>query len=129
MERDLADDLANDPEIMEKIKHDGYAQNVYASLCNMRWHPKDVWAVLKDEFWSCSWRAAGGVVSALRGHGSYMDWYCSGMSGLVAVADDDAEEVKAVFDNRGYVREGVVTDEIRKDFDRIGWYPSEWPDE
>lgn len=39
MERDLYEDLKADLEIMNKLQEDRYAQNVYAALCNMRWHP------------------------------------------------------------------------------------------
>ena len=113
MERDLEDDIRADPEIMAKIiNNDNYAQNVYAAMCNMRWQPKDAWTVLKDEYWTVSWRAAGGIVADLQGKGNYMDWYCSGMSEV-----------------NGYVDESVVTDEIREDFARLGWHPSEWPDD
>ena len=109
MDRDLEDDIRADTVIMEKIQDDRYAQNVYAALCNMRWQPKDTWAVLKDEYWTVSWRAAGGIVASLQGRGDYIDWYCSGMN-----------------DVDGYVNESVVTDEICADFARIGWHPSEW---
>jgi hypothetical protein len=112
MDRDLEEDLRNDPIIMEKIKVDQYAQNVYASLCNMRWQPAEVFTILKDEYWSCSWRSAGGLVARLRADSAedYMDWYCSGMS-----------------EKEGYAREGTVTDEISHDFARIGWRHSEYP--
>jgi hypothetical protein len=120
MDRDLEEDLKNDTLIMEKIKDDRYAQNVYAALCNMRWQPAEVWPVLQDDYWSCSWRSAGGVVADLRGVGEdYMDWYCSGIgSGL---GNGDPSGIK------GYVSEGEVTDEIREDFARLGWHPSPWP--
>ena len=112
MDRDLEDDIRADAEIMGKIQDDTYAQNVYASMCNMRWQPRDTWSVLKDEYWTVSWRAAGSIVAILRGRGDYLDWYCSGSSEFP-----------------GYVNEGVVTDEIRADFARIGWHPSEWPND
>jgi len=114
MDRDLEDDIRADAEIMEKIrKEDGiYAQHVYAALCNMRWQPQDTWSVLKDEYWTVSWRAAGGIVAGLRSEGDYLMWYCTGSSGIAE-----------------FVHEGVVTDEIRADFARIGWHPSEWPDD
>lgn len=120
MERDLYEDIKCDPEVMAKLKDDRYAQNVYAALCNMRWQPAEVWPVLKEEYWSCSWRSAGGLVSDLRGQGEdYMDWYCSGIGD--GLGNGDADRTK------GYVNEGTVTDEICEDFARLGWMPSPWP--
>lgn len=124
MDRDLEDDMKNSPWFMEKIKNDSYAQNVYAALCNMRWQPTDVWPVLKDEYWSCSWRCAGGIVADFKGTGDYMDFYCSGMGGI-ATLDSEADEEFML--RKRFVPEGVVTDEIREDFARLGWHPSPWP--
>ena len=96
-----------------------YAQNVYAALCNMRWQPKDVMPILKDEYWSCSWRSSGGIVADLRGNNEdYMDYYCSGIGGGISLDDNRPE---------GYVAEGEVTDEIRNDLAALGWHPSPWP--
>lgn len=119
MDKDLYEDIKCDPELMSKIQDDRYAQNVYAALCNMRWQPAEVWPVLKDEYWTCSWRSAGGIVAELQGKGDYMSWYCSGIGD--GLGNGDADRTK------GYVPEGVVTDEIRKDFSRLGWSPSPWP--
>lgn len=120
MERDLYEDIKADAEVMNKLQEDRYAQNVYAALCNMRWQPQEVWPVLSEEYWSCSWRSAGGLVSDLRGQGEdYMDWYCSGMGSGLGNGDEDG--------SKKYVSEGTVTDEIRKDFARLGWSPSPWP--
>ena len=59
---------------------DAYAQNLYAALCNNSFQKQDVWLILKDAYWSCSWRSAGGIVADLRDCGEdYMDWYCSGI--------------------------------------------------
>lgn len=120
MDRDLEEDLKASPVILEKVKDRRYAQNVYAALCNMRWQPEEVWPVLTDEYWSCSWRYAGEVVADLRVdfNEDYMDWYCTGIRGGMTYDDDIAE---------GYVPEGEVTDEIREDFARLGWHPSPWP--
>jgi hypothetical protein len=121
MDRDLEEDLVKDALIMEKIKDDRYAQNVYAALCNMRWQPQEVWPVLQDDHWSCSWRSAGGLVARLRGQGDYMDWYCSG------IQDFSSDEADPRFVGGRHVPEGEVTDEIREDFARLGWHPSPWP--
>jgi hypothetical protein len=129
LERDLEQDLWNSAEFLEKIRtRKDYAQNVYAALCNMRWQPAEVFPILKDEYWSCSWRSAGGIVADFRktvSVESYMDWYCSGMGGVGGYEDDeDFEKWQA---RTKYVPEGVVTDEIRADFASLGWHPSPWP--
>jgi hypothetical protein len=112
----------------EKVRtSDAYAQNLYAAMCNMRFMKLDVVPILKDEYWSASWRAAGGIVARIQGKGDYMDWYCSGMGGFAALADETDDDAKELFDRLGYVPEGVVTDEIREDLKKIGWIPSEWP--
>lgn len=123
MDRDLEDDIRADAEIMTKILDNTYAQNVYAALCNMRWQLQEVWPVLQDEYWICSWRSAGGIVAELQGRGDYMDWYCSGIHSVDFVTE------KTTNYREGYVKEGTVTDEIRADFARIGWHPSEWPND
>ena len=121
MDRDLHEDLKSTPWILEKIrKRKDYAQNVYAALCNMRWQPLDVMPILKDEWWTCSWRSAGGLVADLRGSGEdYMSWYCSGIGD--GLGNGDADRTK------GYVPEGTVTDEISEDFAALGWHSSPWP--
>lgn len=119
MDRDLYEDLRDSPVLMQKIQDKRYAQNVYAALCNMRWQPLDVMPILKDEWWTCSWRSAGGLVAELQGEGDYMSWYCSGIGD--GLGNGDADRTK------GYVPEGTVTDEIREDFAALGWHPSPWP--
>ena len=125
MDRDLEHDLWNSPEFLEKIRtRKDYAQNLYAALCNMRWQPLDVIPILKDEYWSCSWRSAGGMVADFRRSVTkedYMDWYCSG------IQDYSSDHADPGFSGGGYVPEGIVTDEIRNDFATLGWVPSAWP--
>ena len=112
---DLEYDLRSTDWIVAKARaNEYYAQNIYAALCNMEWQRADVWPVLKDERWSCTWRSAGGIVADLRGEGDYIDWYCSGMG--------DKKDT-------GFVSEGTVTDEIREDFAQLGWIPMPYDDE
>ena len=92
------------------VDNETYAQNLYAAMCNNVFQPNQVWPRLKDEYWSCSWRSAGGIVADLRGQGDYIDWYCSGIMG---VGETDSFQ--------GYVSESTVTDEIRQDLFAIGW--------
>ncbi len=125
MDKDLEQDLWHSDEFLHKIRtRRDYAQNVYAALCNMRWQPAEVWPVLSDQYWSCSWRSAGGMVARFRGNGEdYMDWYCSGIQDF----SSDEEDVRFV--SGGHVPEGTVTDEIREDFATLGWHPSAWPED
>ena len=125
LDRDLSDELMNCEWFITKIRNDrSYAQNVYAALCNMRWQPVDVMPILKDEYWSCTWRSAGGCVSEFLGEGDYLDWYCSGMGGLASYDADEGDEYMA---KNKHVPEGTVTDEIQEDFARLGWQSSPWP--
>jgi hypothetical protein len=128
-ENDLEYDLRTTEWILEKARtRDEYAQNIYAAMCNMRWQRLDVFPILKDEYWSCSWRSAGGIVADMLQKGDYVDWYCSGMGGLSGY-DQDSETYEEWQVRTGYVSEGTVTEEIRADFQKLGWVPSEWPDE
>lgn len=83
LEKDLhASDL-----IKEKVKDSVYAQKLYHSLCNTEWLRIEFISLLRQnrekDFWSCSWRYAGGIVAELRQNGCYMDWYCSGYEGAI----------------------------------------------
>jgi len=101
------------------VASDTYAQNLYAAMCNQAWQHQDVWTVLADEIWSCSWRGAGGIVANIQSKGDYMDWYCSGM--IKSHPDDDLVGGAESIEN--YVPEGTVTDEIREDLAKLGWHP------
>mgnify|MGYP003351187527 CR=1 FL=1 len=80
IEHSLSDDLSNSAVILEKVKDNRYAQNLYAAMCNMQWQKSEAWPILKEELWACTWRSAGEIVAELQGQGNYIDWYCSGMS-------------------------------------------------
>lgn len=96
-------DIADSPIMLEKVKNDIYAQNLYAALCNMKWRkPSDS----STGFFSVTWRTAGGIVADLRNNNeTYIDWYCSG----IAL-------------NTGEVPEGTVTIEIEQDLASLGWF-------
>ena len=117
-ENDLEYDLRTTDWILEKArKSNAYAQNIYAALCNVDWQKLDTIPILKEERWSCSWRHAGGIVADMQQKGDYIDWYCSGIRGgydLGGALDDGPEN---------YVQEGTVTEEIREDFQKLGWVP------
>jgi hypothetical protein len=130
LKRDLIEDIYRDDEVLNKIRsRDDYAQNLYAAWCNMQWCPKEMWPILRQDpdkdLWSASWRGAGGIIAQFRKQGDYMDWYCSGMGG---VATYDLEEGEAYMAKMKYVPEGVVTDEIATDLDRLGWFPVPYDD-
>ena len=123
IEHDMEQDMANSAMILAKVQRDSYAQNLYAALCNMQWQKSEVWPVLKNDLWSCTWRSAGGIVAELRGEGDYLDWYCSGMGGGIGY---DTEEDIRHMERYGYVSESTVTDEIRADLASLGWHPVPW---
>jgi hypothetical protein len=123
-ENDLEYDLRTTEWILAKARaSNSYAQNIYAAMCNMRWQKLDTFPILKDEYWSCSWRSAGGIVADMLQKGDYIDWYCSGIrNGFDMGGSPDEGPV-------GYVPEATVTEEIRVDFQKIGWIPAEWPED
>ena len=112
----LEEDLRNTEWLVTKVRtSDSYAQNLYAALCNNEFQHNDIISRLCNHLWSCSWRYAGGIVADIRLEGDYIDWYCSGMGGLLKVDDDHISH------NPHYVAEGQITDEIRSDLFRLGW--------
>lgn len=126
-------DLRSTPWILEKTKEDRYAQHLYAALCNIRWQKREMMPILKDEFWHCSWRYAGGIIADMRSEGDYLDWYCSGIRAQ-PISDEDyellTEDEKINYKiNQTFVPEGTVTDEIEEDLLKLGWQHSEWPDD
>ena len=128
--RDLEQELINSELIRGKCAEDRYAQNLYAAMCNMQWQPQEIWPILKNELWSCSWRAAGRIVADIRNslnitddggniiYEDYIHWYCSGMQ---AGYNDDG--VRDSVQPSGFVPEGEITEEIRADLALLGWRP------
>ena len=107
--------------ICAKIRSsDTYAQNFYAALCNNEFQRNEVWPILKDQTWGCTWRYAGGIVAHIRREGDYIDWYCSGIRGGLNLDDQEHDH--------GFVSEGVITDEILADLLRLGWVPCDTQD-
>lgn len=125
-ENNLEYDLLTTDWILEKARtNEGYAQNLYAAMCNNEFQKLDVVKILKEEKWSCSWRFAGGIIADMRAEGDYIDWYCSGIRGHVddeelTEMDKEARE-RYFYIKNNYVPESVVTDEVRKDLSELGW--------
>lgn len=112
--RNLFEEMYRDRIVIDYLRDRAIAIEFYSALCNVDWYlkrppePEDELIMRKlrgerDEYWSCSWRSAGGYIADIRNanHGTnegYMNFYCSG-------------------------NEGVVSDLVRECFDRMGWTP------
>ncbi len=56
--------------MLEKVRGDQvYAQHLYAAMCNNEFTKREMWPILKDERWNCSWRHAGGIIADMREEG------------------------------------------------------------
>jgi hypothetical protein len=123
-ENSMEYDLLTTDWILEKVRSsESYAQNLYAAMCNNDFQKLDVIPILKEQTWSASWRYAGGIIADMRQQGDYIDWYCSGSGGLNQ--EYQGEETNEQWQKRtGYVPEGLVTDEIRSDLQRLRWVPA-----
>lgn len=120
-ENNMEYDLLTTDWILEKARASNtYAQNLYASMCNNDFMKMEVIPILRQDpakdFWAASWRTAGGIVADMLQKGDYIDWYCSGIRN-----DYQDKEQGELYDQRKYVPEGCVTDEIRNDLQRLGW--------
>ena len=103
-------DLRTTEWILLKVREsDVYAQNLYAALCNNEFIKNEVFPILKEEYWGCSWRYAGGIIADMRGRGDYIEWYMSGYG-----------------KEQNWVSESIVTDEIRDDLLKLGWIVREY---
>lgn len=120
-------DLRTTQWILDKVRaSNSYAQNLYASMCNNDFIKNDVWPILTDKKWHCSWRYAGGIIADMQEKGDYIDWYCSGIRSNEDMADDPdnvrTPEGQALYEEiKKYVPECTVTDEIREDLLKLGW--------
>jgi hypothetical protein len=121
MEYDL---LTTDWILAKARAEESYSQNLYAAMCNNDFIKLEVVPILRQDpdrdYWSASWRYAGGIVADMRQKGDYIDWYCSGMGGLNGY-DQDSETFEQWQARTKYVPEGCITDEIRNDLQRLGW--------
>ena len=124
-------DLRSTQWILDKVRaSNAYAQNLYASMCNNEFIKNDVWPILTDKKWGCSWRYAGGIVADMQEKGDYIDWYCSGIRDNRDMDEEPStertKEGQALYDElQKYVPECTVTDEIREDLLKLGWIVAE----
>lgn len=121
----LEHDLRSTDWILEKVRNsDVYAQNLYAAICNNTFQNLEMWQILTDQTWSCSWRYAGGIIADMQEKGDYIDWYCSGIRSNPTEAEyySMTDQEKEIVDRlRDYVGEGMVTDEVAEDLRQLGW--------
>ena len=120
-------DLRTTDWVLDKVRDSRvYAQNLYAAMCNNTFQKQEVWPILKNQRWSCSWRYAGGIVADMRGEGDYVDCYCSGIKGEDVTEQSEwnmltQEQQTFHRESQAHVGEGMVTDEIREDLGRLAW--------
>ena len=109
-------DLRSTDWVLDKVRaSDAYAQNLYAAICNNDFCKREMWPILKEEYWSASWRSAGGIIADMRKEGDYIDWYCSG------IGNNETGYGLTHRQANGYVPESVVTEEIKDDLFKLGW--------
>jgi hypothetical protein len=120
-------DLRSTQWMIDKVKNDDvYAQHLYASMCNNDFTKNEVWPILTEKKWSCSWRHAGGIIADMQQKGDYIDWYCSGIRDNKILDDDEyqaltKEQQENYIQGKKFVPESCVTDEIREDLLKLGW--------
>jgi hypothetical protein len=128
-------DLRSTDWILEKVRsNDRYAQNLYAAMCNNEFIKREMWPILKDQRWSCSWRHSGGIIADMQEKGDYIDWYCSGIRDTRTLSESEMavlteQEQIAYTAGEGYVGEGFVTDEIKDDLYKLGWLVAEYKED
>ena len=126
-QHNLEFDLRTTEWIIAKVRDSRvYAQHLYAVMCNNTFQKQEVWPILKDQVWSCSWRYAGGIVADMRGEGDYIDWYCSGIKGDDVMEQSEwdmltQEQQMTRKESAAYVGESTITDELQEDLARLGW--------
>lgn len=119
-------DLRVNETILNKVRtREEYAQNLYAALCNNDFVKNEMWPLLKEQTWGCSWRYAGGIIAHMRQEGDYIDWYCSGIQSDWSDEEfrnaNKENQERYLFTKNRFVGEGTISDEVREDLKNIGW--------
>lgn len=119
-------DLRTSELIIAKCNDRIYAQHLYAALCNNDFTKNDIWPILTEKKWHCSWRHAGGIIADIRQEGDYIDWYCSGIRDTEDLPIEELNKLSMLereyyLETKARVAESVVTDEIKQDLLKIGW--------
>ncbi len=83
----------------EMKENENLCHDIWSSLANVDWFHK------KGDTATYSFRAAGDMIAAIRGHGDYMDWYCR--SPYSSVSDYISE----LMEKEGWTHEDMSTDE------------------
>lgn len=127
-QHNLEYDLRSTQWIVDKVRaSEAYAQNLYAAMCNNDFVKNEIWPILQEKSWHCSWRYAGGIVAHMRAEGDYIDWYCSGIRDNTDPTEEEwnswssQEQLNWTNIYSKYVSESTVTDEIREDLLKLGW--------
>lgn len=104
---DLECEMRKDAIVIAYLADVSVAKEFYSSLCNMRWKkivdiPEDQQIIDKLKGigytgWSCSWRGAARIIADIRNVNynkseDYVDFYCSGMEGLVSTRVNECFE-------------------------------------
>jgi len=119
-------DLRSTKWICDKVKASNvYAQHLYAAMCNNQFIKNDIWPLLQEKTWACSWRYAGEIVADMQEKGDYIEWYCSGIQPDAASEEELAkftsDQLAEYAETSKYVPEGTVTIEIIDDLKKLNW--------
>lgn len=82
---DLEQDLLRNDAVRKLVQTDrDFGYELYAALCNNQFVHTRMEHPDKD-YWSCTWRYAGSIVSDIASEGGdYMNYYCSGREGAIS---------------------------------------------
>ena len=100
----------------QNLRH--YWQNVYAALCNNWLYMCEGVCECKQTKIGLSFRQSAGIIAEIHGRKdpyAYLDWYASGRYYLDTVQGDIVKGLR-----KGPLKEGVVTDVVRRDLLRVG---------